>query len=142
MSFLTDGHPTLIGFELAPSIKFKPKTVKPPGWDGGGPNNTTTMLNNSLETQQPKKLKKMTNSTASCAYDPQVLDDIRNIVNVLQLITVTFPDGSTWAFYGWLDKFEPGVHRGGEQPTADVTIESACQNASYVETNPVYTPGP
>jgi len=56
-----------------------------------------------------------------------------------QLITITWPDTSTLAFWGWLDKFVPANVVEGEQPTATVTIEPSNQNDSQVETAPVYT---
>ena len=32
--------------------------------------------------------------------------------------TVTFPDGDTLKFYGWLDSFAPSSHTEGNRPTA------------------------
>jgi len=59
------------------------------------------------------------------------------LVNVNTLITLTFPDAVTWAFWGYLDKFIPNANEEGEQPTAEVTIVPTNQNDSAVETAPV-----
>lgn len=45
MTRLDDGHSTRVSFADYPSVAFYEKTVTPPGVDGGGENDTTTMLN-------------------------------------------------------------------------------------------------
>lgn len=139
---LDDGFKTLVSFANYPSVKFYEKEVTPPGLKGGGPNNTTTMRNTAWETNAPKKLKSMAEGSMNAAYDPQVYQDIPSMINVNQLITYTFSDGSSVAFWGWLDEFVPGTIKPGEQPTADVKIQPSNQNGSGVETAPVYTPAP
>lgn len=138
MSLLTEGFPTTYTFSSFPSVQFYEKTVKPPGWDGGGANDTTTMRNGSLRTRQPKKLKTMTAMTSRVAMDSAAFNSVPSMINVLQQITVTFSDGHTWTFWGWLDKFEPADFVEGSQPEATVTIECANQNTSGVETLPTY----
>lgn len=144
MTRLDDGHSTTILFAAGPSggVEFWEKEVAPPGMDGGGPNDTTTMLNTLYRTQSPKKLITMTDATLTVAYDPLVLDDIKSIINENTLITITFPDGSTWVFWGWLNSFIPDALVEGEQPTASVVIHPSNQNASLVETAPVYAAAP
>ncbi len=142
MTRLDDGHSTTVAFTDLPAVKFFEKEVTPPGVDGDGPNNTTTMLNTVYRTMAPKKLKTMTEMTLTVAYDPAVYTDIVGVsgVNNNQLITITFSDSSTLAFFGWIDKFIPGTIVEGEQPEAEVTIQPSNQNASGVETAPVHTP--
>jgi hypothetical protein len=139
MSILNDGYQTLIDFADFPSVNFKEKEVTPPGVIGGGPNDTTTMRNETWRTQQPKFLKSLGESGCVVAYDPQFLEDAVDMVNVNQLITITFPDGSTYAFWGWLDEFQPNAHKEGEQPTANVKILPSNQDADGNETAPVFT---
>lgn len=139
---IDDGFSTTIEFADFPAVLFWEKTVTPPGVDGGGPNDTTTMRNLTLRTQAPKKLKTMTEMTASVAYDPQALQDAFDMVNVNQLITVNFPDGSNWAFWGWLNSITPDEISEGAQPTASVSIQPSNQNDSGAETDPVFTPAP
>lgn len=142
MGILNDGFATFFDFADFPTVNFKEKEVTPPGVDGGGPNDTTTMRNTTWRTMQPKQLKTLTEASAVVAYDPQFEDDAVSMVQVNQLITVTFPDGSTWEFWGWLDKFTPNSHKEGEQPTANIVVHPSNQDADGVETGPVFTPAP
>ena len=144
MARIDDGHGTTVAFGSQPSgtgpgITFWEKEVTPPGMDGGGENDITTMRNTTYRTRAPKQLVTMTEMSLSVSYDADFYDDILGMINVNQLITITFPDTSTVAFYGWLDKFVPGNMVEGEQPTADVTIVPSNQNVAGVETAPVYT---
>ena len=136
---LDDGYQTLISFAANGSVKFYEKSVTPPGIDGGGETDTTTMLNNVWRTRNPKALKTLTNASTTVAYDPAVYPQIVALVGVNNLITITFPDGDTLAFWGWLDKFTPGEHTEGEQPTCEIEIIPSNQNASGTETAPVHT---
>lgn len=140
MGRLDDGYQTLIGFASSPTVKLYEKEVTPPGMDGGGEVDTTTMLNTRYRTRNPKALITVSNAEMKCAYDTAVYPQIVALINVNNLITVTFPDGSTLAFWGWLNKFAPESVKEGEQPMATVEIISSNQNASGVETAPVHTP--
>lgn len=140
MARIDDGYQTLVSFEADPLVSFWEKSVTPPGLDGGGEVDTTTMLNTTYRTRNPKALITMSNATLTAAYDPSVYQNILSLVNVNTLITITFPDGSTLAFWGWLNSFKPGELAEGSQPTAEVEIIPSNQNASGTETAPVYTP--
>jgi hypothetical protein len=139
MARIDDGYQTLIAFADNPSVKFWEKEVTPPGMSGGGSNDTTTMHNTTYRTFAPKQLKTMSESSFTAAYDPEVYQSVISMIGDNQLITITFPDGSTLAFWGWLDEFTPNALVEGEQPTAECTIIPSNQNASGVETAPVYT---
>ena len=142
MAFLNDGHSTTYEFSVAPSVLFREKEVTPPGIDGGGPNDTTTMRNVEWRTRQPKALKTLTESAVTVSYDPAVYDDILAMINVNQLITLTFSDGSTLAFWGWFNNFTPGACVEGEQPTADCTVVPSNQDSNSDEVAPVYAAAP
>lgn len=135
MARIDDGFSTTIDILAATLYE---KTVTPPGVSGGGETDTTTMLNTAWRTRSPKKLKTLSPASFTAAYDPAVFGTIVAQVNLNQLITVTFPDSSTVAFWGWIDEFTPGENTEGEQPTADCTIIPSNQNADGVETAPVY----
>ena len=137
---LDDGYQTLMSFALDPTVKFFEKAVTPPGIDGGGEVDTTTMLNAVFRTRNPKALITLTPASMTAAYDPAVYPEIVALVNKNNLITLTFPDGDTLAFFGWLNTFTPGEHVEGTQPTATVEVIPSNQNASGVETAPVHTP--
>lgn len=141
MSRIDDGFATLIAFADNPTVLFWEKEVTPPGVEGGGANDTTTMRNTAWRTRAPKQLKTLSECSFTAAYDPAVYDDIISMLNNNQLITITFPDDSTLAFWGWLDKFTPGRIVEGEQPTAEITIVPSNQNDSGTEVAPDYTAG-
>lgn len=142
MSFLNDGHSTIISFSEAPNVLFREKEVTPPGAEGGGENDTTTMRNTTWRTKQPKKLKSLTPMSSTVSYDPAVYDTIDAITQVNQEVTVTFPDGSQLTFWGWLDSFTPGAAVEGEQPTADINVIPGNQDNNANEVAPVFTPAP
>lgn len=119
---LDDGFSSKITFAADPDISFWEKTLQPPGVDGGDAVETTTMHNVTYRTMGPRQLKTLTNSSSVVAYDPAVLTQIIALINVRTTITVTFPDGSTWAYYGFLKSFEPSDLQEGEQPEATVEI--------------------
>lgn len=140
MGILNDGYQTLVDFADFPTVTFKEKTVTPPGIDGGGAIDTTTMRNEDWRTFQPKALKTLTEGNMVVAYESIFYADALSMLQVNQLITVTFADGSTYAFWGWVDKFTPNECKEGEQPTAQVMFHPSNQDASGNETAPVHTP--
>jgi hypothetical protein len=142
MPIINDGHSTLITFSENESIKFLEKTVTPPGLDAGGANDTTTMRNERFRTKQPKKLITMTDASAKVSYDPAVIDQIIAMLGVNQNITITYPDGETLPFWGWLDKFTPSEHVEGEQPTADISIIPSNQDDAGDEFEPAIVAAP
>lgn len=136
---MPDGYQTLIAFEDDPDVSFWEKTVQPPGVDGGDPIDATTMHNTTWRTMRARSLKEMTESSLTVAYDPRVLSQINALINVEQAITVHFPDGSSWTFYGYLRTFEPGENQEGEQPEADITIQPTNWDPdNSAEEGPVY----
>lgn len=141
MARLTDGHSTVLRFQLNPAILFLHKEVTPPGLSGGGPNDITVMENISLRTRYPKKLITLMTCNITVQYDPLVYAQIIAMINRNQAISVLFPDASTLTFYGWLDEFKPNAHREGEAPTADVKIEPSNVNGLLVESLPVVIGG-
>lgn len=137
---LKDGFRTKITFATDDNIEFWEKSVKPPGIDGGDSIPQTTMHNVDWRTMSPRQLKTLTESTTTVAYDPLLYTSILALVNVETTVTVTFPDGSTLAFYGFLQKFEPGDLKEGEQPEATVTITPTnFDPTNHVEAAPVLT---
>lgn len=139
MARIDDGFATLIEFSLDSDVQLWEKEVTPPGVAAGGPIDTTTMRNTAWRTMSPKQLKTLTAMTLVAAYDPAVYDEIVAMCGVNQLITITFADDSTLAFWGWIDEFKPNQIVEGEQPTAEVTIHPSNQNNSQVEVAPSYT---
>jgi hypothetical protein len=133
---MDDGHSTTVSFSENTAIKLWEKEVTPPGVDGGGANDTTTMRNEVWRTQAPKKLLTLTDGSFTAAYDPTVLPEIIAMVNVNQQITITFPDGEVETFWGWLNEFKPNANQEGAQPTAECTIIPSNQDDLGAETAP------
>ena len=144
MAIINDGFSTTITFGATQSgvsitTVLKEKTVTPPSVEGGGENDTTTMRNTAWRTRQPKSLLTLGEASFTAAYDAAVYDEIVDLTNVNQEITVTFPAGDTLVFWGWIDGFVPNEISEGEQPTAECRIICSNQNDSGVETAPVYS---
>jgi len=137
MARIDDGFATLISFALDSSVLMWEKEVTPPGVDGGGENDTSTMRNTNWRTRAPKGLITLTESSLVVAYDPDVYTEIIAMVNQNQAITITFPDASTITFWGWINEFSPNANVEGEQPTAEVTIIPSNQDAAGDEIAPV-----
>lgn len=137
---LPDGFKTTIAFANKPAVQFWEKTVQPPGFDGGEKIDTTTMLNTTWRTMAARQLKTLTDCEVSAAYDPDVFPDILGLINVPQAITVHFPDNSTLAFYGFLQKFVPDAMEEGKFPEAKLTITPTNWDLSAgTEAAPVFT---
>ena len=139
MGRMDDGFATLITFALDTAVQFWEKEVTPPGIAGGGAIETTTMLNTTWRTMHPKSLQTLSEVSLVVAWDTALYEEIITMINSIQLITITFPDGSKIAFQGWIDEFTPNAQTEGEQPTANIVIQPSNQTAELVETAPVYT---
>lgn len=136
MAIINDGFSTTINLTGA-GVTFKEKEVTPPGVDGGGENDTTTMRNIAWRTKAPKKLKTMSELSSTVVYDPSFFTTIVANINVNQQIVVTFADGGTLTFWGWLNTFTPGPASEGAQPTADMVMIASNQDNSGTEQAPV-----
>jgi len=141
MARIDDGHPTTLAFAEASSgvTVFWVKELTPPGISGGGENDTSTMANSTWRTRSPKSLKTLSPASFVAAIDAAILDEMVSMVGVNQQITITFPDSSTWVFWGWIDEFTPNNFVEGEQPTANMTIIPSNQDGSGAEIAPVYS---
>jgi len=135
---LRNGYQSLVTFEDNPTVKLFEKSVQPPGLEGGEPIPQTTMHNVTWHTQDSQDLITLTPITFTCAYDPAVYDQVLLLVNNVQVITITFSDGSTVAIYGWLKSFTPNEMSPGVQPDAVcVIVPSNFDPADQSEQGPV-----
>ena len=134
---LFDGHSSTITLALNADIAFYEKTVTPPGIEGGDPIDTTTMHNTTWRTKAPRALKDLEAITTTAAYDPILYTEILAAINRRDVITVTFSDGSTLCFYGFVQNFKPNELQEGEMPDASITIVPTNQDPAGVEEGPV-----
>lgn len=119
---LENGFSSKITLGSDPDIEFFEKSVQPPGVDGGDEIDTSTMHNTAWRTKAPGALKELTDTEVTAAYDSAVYTNIIAAVNRKDTITVTFPNGDTIAFFGYLKTFEPQEMEEGEHPEAELTI--------------------
>lgn len=138
MNWIEDGFSTTLTLAEG-SITFEEVRITPPGIDGGGAINTTTMRNTRRRTKKPKQLVDTTDTQCSGKYAPELYDEIMDQIQVNQEITVTYPDLSTYVFWGWIDNFQPGEHVEGEMPLADFTIIASNVDDAGDEHEPVMT---
>lgn len=138
---LDDGFSTLVTFAGKPNIKLWTKTTKPIGLSGGGPIETKDMHRTRFRTKKPKKLLDITPGEIKCAYATEVINDIVDHLQTLDEITITFEDGTTWMFWGWMDEFMPDDCEEGAQPTATVKFEASAEDDQGVEVGVTYGTG-
>jgi hypothetical protein len=135
---LKDGFSSKVTLASNPTINFWEKGVQAPGIDGGEPIEQTTMFNTAWRTMRSRSLKTLTTHTITAAFDPAVLTDAVAAVNKEDTITVSFSDGATIAFYGYLQKIEIQEMTEGAQPQATVTIvPTNFDPTNHVEAGPV-----
>lgn len=140
---LEDGFSSVVQFTdpLGIELFFETlweKRLKPPGIDGGGAIDTTTMRNDQKRTKYHKSLSTTTDLVITCAYDTAIYEDIYWHLQQNQLIEFWFSDWSTIQFWGWLDKFDPQELVEGEQPECELTIIPSNQDNNYEEEGYIY----
>ena len=139
---LEDGFKTLITFDLNPNVKLEEIEVTPPGMKAGGKIKTTTQRNTEVHTGAPKALVDFDGGQVLVAWNPACYTDIlTTLIRKNGKITITYPDGATHVYWGFIDEFTPKALKEGERPEADVKFELTNRNANGVETKPAYTAG-
>lgn len=137
---LKDGYQTLITFARDPDVEFWERTVKPVGLDGGEPIKLTTMHNTNVHTFAPRQLTMISPGSTTVGYNPTCLNSIlNNLLNQEDTITETYSDGSTYAYFGYLQKFERNDHSEGEMPEATVSFVATNRDSTGAEQLPVLT---
>lgn len=143
MPFIEDGYQTLVTFSALPAALFLEKEVEPPSVDGGGSIDTTTMRNATVRTSNPKSLITFGDMMLQANFDPAILTQLlTTLIQNNNLITVKFPDASSWAFWGFLDIFKVARLKEGDFPLADLTVHCSNHDNSGNEVIPVYAAGP
>jgi hypothetical protein len=143
---LRDGFAAFITFSEDATIEFFETAVGIPPIEGGDPIPTTTMHNTSVMTNVPQALYALEEFTIRAGYDPEVFDvfkDVTKIINKNQTITITFADGSTWAFYGYPRRIEAAQLEKGTFPECDITImPTNVDPTDFSEQEPVFVDVP
>ncbi len=143
-NIVIDGHSTKIdlGGQTLQEI-----TISPPSIGSGGEIEVSSMDNDNWRSKAPKKLHECGEVSFSALYDPAEIGTYLAGVGVNKLIKITFANGDTLKFYGWVDSFSPSEISEGEAPTVDLTIIVSNQDGGVAvgyagdETAPVWTAG-
>lgn len=132
MSLLVDGFQTLVDFQVQYngqnlSFLMQEREVQPPAMEVGKID-TTTMRTQVVRTASSKSLITIDVLTMHVQYDPVAYAALGPqgafpLLGLLGLVTVYFPDGSSWENFGWMDKFTPTSHKEGEFPTAELKVD-------------------
>lgn len=126
--YLKNGYRSLITLNSKPDLELWEIEVAAPGIDGGEPVDTTTQHNDTLVTREPNSLIDLTPYDVVCAFDPIMYTRALTYVNKKDTTTVRFPDGTTLANYGWLQRLtSPSLVR-GTMPVMTVTFCPANQH--------------
>lgn len=121
--FFRNGYRTLIAFSRAPAIGFWEKDVTPPAVNGGNPIDITSMHNDTVLTKAAPSLYDVGASKVNAAWDPRLYSSILDLINRDDgTVTWIFPDGTTYAAWGYLQDFVPKNMRNGEEPEAELTV--------------------
>lgn len=121
---LKNGHPTKCTFSMDPDCEFWEVTVKPPAADGGEPVPQTTMHNVLAHTKAPRTLVDYGDTLVTAAWDPIMYTRAKEMINKEQTITITFRDGSTLCYYGYLRSVDPAELAEGAPPRISMVVVS------------------
>lgn len=133
ITYMTDGYQSLITFAVDPDVGLWVTLeggLKPGGLDTEGPIKIGTMHARRMRIMAAKKLLTHQPTTFTSFYNPSVLPEILVLLGLQTTITITFPDETTWAFFGYLNKFEPGDNKEGVAPTATCEIVAISRDPS------------
>jgi len=137
---MPDGYRSTFAAAAKPGLQLWEVSGKPPGIDGGEMINTTTMLNNIWRTWDARHLKTLTPLTFKAAFDPDVWNDLLNMINTPGAWTFHYPSGDALSFYANLEKVEPEDFEEGKMPMVTCTLTPTNWDpVNFVEAAPVYT---
>ena len=136
---LIDGFSTTIALTNLTTISFWETDVAPPPIDGGEPIDLTTHHNTTWRTFANRSLKTLEPFDITAGYDPNLYSQTILQINVTQSMTVTFPDGSTLTFWGFMRRMVKASLVEGTMPTVVVTFVPTNRDPSDgFEAAPVY----
>ncbi len=140
---LQDGHgPTKATFTWTADTNWNLFDIEVgiPGFDAGEPVNTTTQFNATWRTKYMRTLFDLKEFQVTGAFDPILLTEILAAKGINGTGTITFPDGSTYAFYCGIRQLEFEKMVEGTMPKATVTIvPTNTDPITYAEEGPVLT---
>jgi hypothetical protein len=141
MSILKDGYKVTITLGGPGANLYGEIEITPPEIDGRGGIDMTSMRNLAWVTMAPKSLKQLNPVNAKLMFDPSLIPAVYARVQRNTLFTITFPDGATLTFWGWIDKMTHDPLKESERPTLTVVIQPSNLNSQCQEAGPVFTAG-
>ncbi len=136
---IPDGWVSKVTFTSQPALGIWEVKVKPKGADGGEPIDVSTMHNIKWITLFPRGLRRQTDTMISAAVDPDAFPVLDSLINIPDTITVLYPDSSTEAWFGWLQKYEATEWEIGGFPLLNVTVIPSNCDPTLTEYGPTYT---
>lgn len=141
-AYMDEGYPTFITLSNIPTIPLREIEVTPIGTDNGEPINITTQWNAAKVTKSPRALNTDDDISVKVGYATQAIPLIRAQVGKKQTITLTHPDGSTDAVFGYVRSFKPDGYKVGDMPVATVVIVVMNWDwTAHAEQPPVFAQG-
>lgn len=150
--FMKEGFRVQLSFGLAPNFCLWEIDIKPPDIDGQEEIDTTTQFNAGglvsgavltppLRTFYPRAVAKLSNVEGMYAYPSKAYEDVWLVLNVLQSITIHFPNGDQLVFWGHLKAFKPEALKEGDFPKANCAIVvDNWDPANNVQAVPIFLP--
>ncbi len=136
---IPDGFKTTIAFSRKSGVNLWPKDVTPPGIEGGGGIDVTTMLNVTYRVKRAKQLVSIDDISFDAGWDPSSYADYLTLCNREGSVTVFLPDGTYVDVYAYLNTFKPGRHSEGGFPLAACGIVvTNWDPVGRVEVGPVF----
>lgn len=140
---LRNGSKCLITFASDTNIELFEKGMTLPGIDSGAPVQTGDFFNTTWRTKAAQRLKEMTEGGGTFNFDPKVYTALKALIGTETTITMTNPDLSSVAFYGYARNARFSEMTDGSQPTVTLAIEPTNTDPSDgTEADPVYTAPP
>lgn len=113
-------------------VTFSEKSIKPPSIASTGKLDTSSSANSVtagggfLKSFIPSLFSEVGDATASVLFDPTEVADIYAALNVEKSIVITWADGATLTFKGWLDSFDPDDGDTIDASTANTATITIC----------------
>ena len=138
--WIPDGFRTKYTLAADTNVALWEMEVKPSGTAGGEPIPQDSMWNTEWRIKRLQQLKEKKPATIKFLYDPILQSEIEDLVNVETTCTETYPDGTTYCYYGGMTdvEFDPLVP--GQPGTGTATITPTnWDKTNKVEAGPVLT---
>lgn len=124
---------------INPAVALWEIEVTPQGVEGGDAIDTTTQFNNIWHTKRPRALINATGGKIKAQLAAGTRNQATALINKEATITEIYPDGSTYAYYGFFKNVKFDAFKEGEKPTCEVEIvETDWDYVNSVEAGPAY----